>query len=120
MAVAWEDPNTILINAWTDAARDCKIPLRDQNLNDTLSGDSLISLLEEVQEGIAKSARNPRKVKLLEKFAAFAQWLDRYARCIDTFVQASPEASIIWGSIRIILEVSTGLIPGDDGDAKLE
>ncbi len=107
MAVEWDDPKTILTHAWADAARECQVSIRDESLNDTLGGDSVLTLLDHLQESISKSAGNPRKVKLLDTFASFAQWLDRYGRCIDTFVQASPEASIIWGSIRVILQVGT-------------
>ena len=105
MAVEWDDPKTILNHAWADAAKECKVWLRDESLNDTLGGESVLTLLDHLQNSISKSVGYPRKVKLLEKFASFAQWLDRYGRCIDTFVQASPEASIIWGSIRVILQV---------------
>ena len=105
MAVEWDAPKTILSNAWAEAVKEYRVSIGDNSLSDEFNGDSLISLLEQVHESIARSTRDARKVKLLEKFASFAQWLDRYGRCIDTFVQASPEASIIWGSIRVILQV---------------
>ena len=109
MAVEWDDPKTILSSAWADAHKHFDISFRYQIHHDALNGDPLLFLLDQVQKCIARSARNPRKVKLLEKFATFAQWLDRYGRCIDTFVQASPEASMVWGSIRVILQVGTSL-----------
>ena len=59
-----------------------------------------------------KSRRGPRIKWFVQKFVHVAEQLQRYSKAIDVLCQVQPNVStIVWGTVRTILEVSGPYYP---------
>jgi len=69
---------------------------------DTATLKDLFSTVEEMNERHHACSKTRRLSTRIEPLVAF---VERYAKAADTLSQSVPMAALIWGSLRVLLEV---------------
>ena len=70
---------------------------------------SLTDVLSIVESELAKKEpkSGSRRATVINSIVYFARMVDSYAKALDVYVNKSPEvASVVWGSCRVVLQVS--------------
>jgi len=91
-----------------DARKQFLSTLSEDEHSDFEKCSTSAQLIIEVNRFTKLKGRHKAWEKVVDVIQGLSQRIEPYCKVIDTFVQSSPEYSaLVWGSIRLILQVST-------------
>ncbi|KAF5965977.1 NACHT nucleoside triphosphatase [Fusarium coicis] len=89
--------------------------IKDQNLRCQLQKVTTIDDIWDYTEQLQKDQASNKRLRCMKRIGPYTERLQEYAGVIEVFVQAKPDIlALIWGPIKLLLQVSSNLVASFD------
>ncbi len=97
-------PSQAIIDAWTKAIASYKRNLNLQQLQAVQTPTSPQDIVAHM-ETLEKDRASSRSGKVIDRVKSVADRLVRFSKVVDTMTTSNAEASLIWGSLKLLLTI---------------